>query len=130
MGVLGVLLLVFLGIISTLLILIILVQNEEGSGLGGIFGGGNSALMGVRSGNILTKITTILSVLFFVIALIFSLVLARPGKAVTKASATVFEGSTFTEKVNALQKADEDEDLIVSEEKADEKEAVSEESSK
>lgn len=131
MGVLGILLLVFLGIISLLLVLIVLVQSEEGGGLGGIFGGGNSALMGARSGNILTKITTVLSILFFVTALVFSLVMARPTKAiVSKSTVQNFDTASFTEKVDALQKADEDETLMVTEEKVDETEKASSSESK
>ncbi len=64
MGLIGVLLLVVFVIVSILLILMVLVQNEDGDSLGGIFAGGSSSAFGSRSGNILTKTTTVLGALF------------------------------------------------------------------
>ena len=69
MGILGIILLVFFVIIAILLILLVLVQNEEGEGLGGLFGGGSSTAFGARSGNVLTRTTTILGTMFLVISL-------------------------------------------------------------
>jgi preprotein translocase subunit SecG len=68
MGILGIVLLVFFLIIAVLLILLVLVQNEEGQGLGGIFAGGSGTAFGSRSGNILTRTTTILGALFLIIS--------------------------------------------------------------
>jgi preprotein translocase subunit SecG len=65
MGVLGILLLVIFIITSLLLIGLVLIQDEQGEGLGGIFGGGSAAPVGNRTGNILTKTTTILGAIFF-----------------------------------------------------------------
>jgi preprotein translocase subunit SecG len=65
MGVLGIVLLVIFVITSLLLIAIVLIQDEQGEGLGGIFGGGSAAPVGNRTGNILTKTTTILGAIFF-----------------------------------------------------------------
>jgi preprotein translocase subunit SecG len=65
MGVLGILLLVIFVITSLLLIGIVLIQDEQGEGLGGIFGGGSNAPVGNRTGNILTKTTSILGAIFF-----------------------------------------------------------------
>lgn len=112
MGVIGTLLLVFLGIISVLLILIVLIQNEEGDGLGGIFGGSTNSAFGARSGNILTKITTVLSVLFFAIAIVFALVLARPSKDLAiSASNSSFDGGSFSQKIEAIENSGLDEAL-------------------
>src|SRR5215469_536570 len=69
MGILGIVLLVFFVIVAILLILLVLVQNEEGDSLGGIFAGGSGSAFGSRSGNILTRITTVLGALFLVISL-------------------------------------------------------------
>ena len=69
MGILGIILLVFFVIIAILLVLLVLIQNEEGEGLGGIFGGGSATAFGSRSGNVLTRTTTILGTLFLVISL-------------------------------------------------------------
>jgi len=56
-------------ITAILLILLVLVQNEEGDSLGGIFAGGSSSAFGSRSGNILTRATSILGALFLVLSL-------------------------------------------------------------
>ncbi len=53
-------------IISVLLVGIILIQKAKGGGLGLAFGGGggNDSLFGSRAGNVLTKGTVILAILF------------------------------------------------------------------
>ena len=81
MGVLGIALLVFFVIIAILLILLVLVQNEEGSGLGGLFAGGSDSAFGSRSGNFLTKSTTILGTMFLVISLGLALMNRSPAGA-------------------------------------------------
>jgi preprotein translocase subunit SecG len=63
-GFLGILLLIVFVLAALLLIGLVLIQDEGGEGLGGIFGGGSSAPVGSRSGNILTRITTILGAIF------------------------------------------------------------------
>ncbi|MFP4267831.1 MAG: preprotein translocase subunit SecG, partial [Spirochaetaceae bacterium] len=67
-GVLGIILLVIFVLTSLLLIGIVMIQDNQGEGLGGIFGGSGGASMGSRSGNILTKTTTILGTVFLVTA--------------------------------------------------------------
>jgi preprotein translocase subunit SecG len=69
MSVLSIVLLVFFVIVAALLILIVLIQNEEGDSLGGIFAGGSSSAFGSRSGNVLTRTTSILGALFLVLSL-------------------------------------------------------------
>ncbi len=68
MGILGILLLVIFIITSVLLILIVMVQDEQGEGIGGLFGGGSTTPFGSRSGNILTKATSIMGAIFLVCA--------------------------------------------------------------
>jgi preprotein translocase subunit SecG len=50
------------------LVVVVLLQDEQGEGLGGIFGGGSATPFGSRSGNILTKFTSILGAIFIVCA--------------------------------------------------------------
>ena len=66
MGILSIILLVIFVIASLLLILIVLMQDEQGEGLGGIFGGGSTSAFGSRSGNVLTKFTSILGAIFLI----------------------------------------------------------------
>lgn len=82
MAVINVLLLVFFVIVSILLILIVLIQNEEGDSLGGIFAGGSGSAFGSRSGNVLTRTTSILGALFLVISLSLALINRNPSSTV------------------------------------------------
>jgi preprotein translocase subunit SecG len=79
MGVLSILLLVFFVIAAILLILLVLIQNEEGDSLGGIFAGGSSSAFGSRSGNVLTRATTLLGAIFLVLSLGLALINRTPG---------------------------------------------------
>ena len=64
MGILSILLMVLFIISALLLVALVLIQDEGGEGLGGIFGGGGSQQVGNRSGNILTKTTGVLGAIF------------------------------------------------------------------
>jgi len=78
MGVLSVVLLVFFVIDAVILVLLVLIQNEEGDSLGGIFAGGSNTAFGSRSGNFLTRATTVLGALFLVISLGLALLSRTP----------------------------------------------------
>ena len=69
MVIVSVILLVLFVITAFLLMIFVLIQDEQGEGLGGIFGGGSSTPFGSRSGNILTKITSVLGIIFIIAAL-------------------------------------------------------------
>jgi preprotein translocase subunit SecG len=79
MAVLSVVLLVLFIIVVVLLILLVLVQNEEGDSLGGVFAGGSSSVFGSRSGNILTRATSVLGALFLALSFGMALLNRTPG---------------------------------------------------
>jgi preprotein translocase subunit SecG len=79
MAVLSVVLLVVFIIVVALLILLVLVQNEEGDSLGGVFAGGSSSVFGSRSGNILTRATSVLGALFLALSFGMALLNRTPG---------------------------------------------------
>ena len=78
MGILSLVLLVFFVIVAILLILLVLAQDEEGDSLGGIFAGGSGSAFGSRSGNVMTRATTILGALFLVISISLALLHRTP----------------------------------------------------
>jgi preprotein translocase subunit SecG len=79
MGILSVVLLVFFIMVSFLLVFLVLVQNEEGDSLGGIFAGGSASAFGSRSGNVLTRATSVLGALFLIISFGLALINRTPG---------------------------------------------------
>ena len=97
MGILGIVLLVFFVIIAILLVLLVLVQNEDGDGLGGIFGGGSSTAFGSRSGNVLTRTTTILGTMFLVISLGLAIMNRTPAGTGVEQAGRALSGQAGTE---------------------------------
>jgi preprotein translocase subunit SecG len=75
-------LLTLLVIVAVMMIGVILLQKSEGSGISGqsaasMFGG---ALTGASAGNFLTKMTTWLAVIFFILCACLAIVASRGGK--------------------------------------------------
>jgi preprotein translocase subunit SecG len=69
MAILGIVLLVLFIVVSVLLVFMVLVQDESGEGMGGIFAGSSNSTFGSRTGNVITRFTTVLGGLFLVLAL-------------------------------------------------------------
>ena len=97
MVIIGTLLLVVFVISAILLIIIVMMQDDQGEGLGGIFGGGSSAAFGSRSGNILTKATTILATVFILSSLGLAWTNRTPASGDVLGTAREQSGETSTE---------------------------------
>ena len=105
MTILSTILLVFFVIVAILLVLLVLLQNEEVDSLGGIFAGGSGSAFGSRSGNVLTRATTILGSLFLIISLGLALLNRTPGGSGVEAaglelSSDAVRGNWLDEELN------------------------------
>lgn len=77
MVVIRTLLIVFEAVLSIALIGLILLQKSKSEGLGLAFGsGGNDSLFGARAGNVLTKATVIIGIIFLVNTLVLGMMFA------------------------------------------------------
>ena len=94
MAILSGFLLVMFVVSAVLLVIIVLMQDEQGEGLGGIFGGGGAAPVGNRSGNILTKATTVIATIFVISVVGYAYVNRTPESANIEAAARQLEGGT------------------------------------
>ena len=82
MNMLIILLTIFEVLVCLLLIGVILLQRNKGSGAGVSFGGGAAeAVFGAQMGNVLTKSTVILAIVFLANTLVLSILVARRGGA-------------------------------------------------
>jgi preprotein translocase subunit SecG len=98
MTILNTVLLVLFVIVAILLILLVLVQNEEGDSLGGVFAGGGGSAFGSRSGNVLTRASTVLGGIFLVLAFTMALLTRAPrGSGVEAAGRALTPDSAATE---------------------------------
>jgi len=97
MGVISIILLVLFVIASILLVFLVAIQSEGGTGLGGVFGGGSDSTFGSQSNKVLTKITAILGGSFLVIALLLAVVNKTPSTDSLTDSVTNEQVQTSTE---------------------------------
>jgi len=68
MGLVSILILIVFILSALILILVVLMQDDQGEGLGGLFGGGSSSAFGPRTGNVLTRFTSVVAAIFLVTA--------------------------------------------------------------
>lgn len=94
MAILSGFLLVIFVISAVLLVILVLMQDEQGEGLGGIFGGGSAAPVGNRSGNILTRATTVIAVIFLVSVVGYAYLNRTPEATNIEAAARQLEGES------------------------------------
>ncbi len=94
MEILAIVLLVFFVIVAVLLVGMVLIQDEQGDGLAGMFGGGSTSTFGSRSGNVLTKTTSVLGGLFIIVALGLAVVYKTPDTGDVAAAARQQGGTT------------------------------------
>ncbi len=106
MGIISVFLLVVFVLVCILIIALVLLQNEDGGGLGGLFAGGSNSAFGSRSASVLTKATYVMVTLFFVTAFLLAFINKTPSDKGVEAAALREQGETATEWWNADQSAD------------------------
>ena len=68
MAIISILVLVIFVVSALLLMAVVLIQDDQGGGIGAMFGGGSGTPFGARTGNVLTRATTVLAVVFLVAA--------------------------------------------------------------
>ncbi|MFO8063359.1 MAG: preprotein translocase subunit SecG [Spirochaetota bacterium] len=111
MGLLSIVLLVVFAITAILMVIIILLQDEGGEGLGGIFGGGGATQQaGSRSGNILTKATSVLGATFLVTAFALAWLNRTPETGDVEQAARDLESDSAVEWWNTEEEDATDED--------------------
>lgn len=60
-------------LVSVILIIVVLLQSQQSMNLSGLMGGASQSAMGSQSQSVLSKVTTVLAVAFFVTSLFFAL---------------------------------------------------------
>jgi preprotein translocase subunit SecG len=68
----------FFILMALFLVLMVLIQDEQGDGLAGMFGGGSASTFGSRAGNVLTRTTSILGALFLISAFFLAFLFKTP----------------------------------------------------
>ncbi len=70
MGIIGTIFLVIFAITAVLIVVLVMLQDEQGEGFGGLFGGGGgAATFGATGGSVLVKATTTLGIIFMISSL-------------------------------------------------------------
>ena len=64
---------VFHVLVSVILIIVVLLQSQQSMNLSGLMGGASQSAMGSQSQSVLSKVTTVLAIAFFVTSIFFAL---------------------------------------------------------
>jgi preprotein translocase subunit SecG len=97
MGILEIFFLILIILAAIVLVLFVMIQDETGEGMGGIFGGGSTTPFGSRAGNVLTRLTAIIAVVFFVSTITYAFLKRTPkdsSDVLNKAKEKKYEQST------------------------------------
>jgi preprotein translocase subunit SecG len=70
-------------LVAVLLIIVVLIQPGSSGGLG-LFGGGSQSAFGTKTGNVLTKFTTLLAALFIIVSFVLGYLNSRQSKIQTR----------------------------------------------
>jgi preprotein translocase subunit SecG len=97
MEIIGVVLLVVFVIVCLLIVGLVLIQNEGGDSLGGLFAGGSNSAFGSRSASVLTKATYVVVGLFFVTAFFLAFINKSPSDKGLENAARLEQAQTNTE---------------------------------
>ena len=89
-------------VVALLLAVLILIQPSKSGGFGSVFGGVGESVFGARAGSHLTKATVVLTVIFFVLALLLAALIGH-----TKSSGRSLVDEVPEESVTAVQPAAE-----------------------
>jgi len=81
MGIVGTLLIILFVLVCMLLILFVLLQDDQGEGLGGLFGGSSGSPFGGATNKALVRITTILGSLFMACSLLVAIIVKTPNSS-------------------------------------------------
>ena len=94
--------------ISLFMILLVLIQRGRGGGLAGAFGGmGGQSAFGTRAGDMFTRITIVLAVVWVLLAGGLGMLMRRDAEAAKKGESSVFDpGSDSDKKDDADDKSD------------------------
>ena len=103
MGIFSIILLVCFIVVSLILVFLVAIQSDDSVGLGGVFGGNSESAFGSNTVSFLHKATTVLAILFMVLALLVSLAGRASGGHVLEAlqETQTEAGTTWLESENA-----------------------------
>lgn len=105
MSVLSIVLIVVFCIVALLLLFLITIQGQDSVGLSSVFGGNSDSAFGSGSSSFITKVTTILAVVFMVLSLIVALVNksseSEIQNMIKSTQTTQVEGTTWLEEADS-----------------------------
>jgi len=116
MGVIGAVLIVLFVVVSILLAALVLIQDEQGDSMGGIFGGSSTSAFGATSSSVLGRITRIFGGSFIILSLLVAFFLKTPNDdGVLSESQKLEENTEWWTDEAVLPESDMGSELIITE---------------